>query len=160
MKIESVQRRATKQVPQLKNMTYEERLKALKLPTLAYRRLRGDIIEVFKMVTGRYDTEVSQLLTLHRTTGSSVTRGHSLKVTKPRCSTDLAKFFFNRRVADVWNRLPDDVVTAPSIISFESRLDNQLSRLMIKYNFDLALQQDDPLSATLGIIQTSIIESK
>jgi hypothetical protein len=49
-KIENVQRRATKQVPTLKNMEYTERLKQLKMPTLKYRRMRGDMIEVFKII--------------------------------------------------------------------------------------------------------------
>ena len=44
--IEIVQRRATKMIPEMKNMTYEERLKKLNLPTLEYRRQR------------RYDTNV------------------------------------------------------------------------------------------------------
>jgi hypothetical protein len=47
-KIENVQRRATKQVPTLKNLEYNERLKKLKMPTLKYRRMRGDMIEVYK----------------------------------------------------------------------------------------------------------------
>ena len=39
--IESVQRRATNLIPQIKNLTYPERLKALNLPTFSYRRVRG-----------------------------------------------------------------------------------------------------------------------
>ena len=54
-KIENVQRRATKQVPTLKNMEYNERLKKLKMPTLKYRRMRGDMIEVFKIINDIYD---------------------------------------------------------------------------------------------------------
>jgi hypothetical protein len=46
--IENVQRRATKMLPDMKDLTYEERLKKLKLPSLRYRRLRGDMIETFK----------------------------------------------------------------------------------------------------------------
>ncbi len=48
--LENVQRRATKQLPGLKEKSYEERLKFLKLPTLQYRRIRGDMIEVFKIM--------------------------------------------------------------------------------------------------------------
>ena len=48
--IEKVQKRATKLIISLKYLTYSERLKQLHLPTLKYRRLRGDMIEVFKMV--------------------------------------------------------------------------------------------------------------
>jgi len=46
--IEAVQKRATKLVDDLHNLTYEERLRKLHLPTLAFRRLRGDMIELFK----------------------------------------------------------------------------------------------------------------
>ena len=42
-------------IPTLKNLAYPERLKRLKLPTLAYRRARGDMIEVYKIVNGIYD---------------------------------------------------------------------------------------------------------
>jgi len=49
--IEKVQKRTyTKLIISLKHLTYTERLKQLQLPTLKYRRLRGDMIEVFKMV--------------------------------------------------------------------------------------------------------------
>ena len=41
--IEGVQRRATKLIPHLYDMTYEERLEALNLPSMEYRRKRGDI---------------------------------------------------------------------------------------------------------------------
>ena len=47
--LENVQRRATKMVPGLRELSYGERLKKLKLPTLAYRRVRGDMIQVFKL---------------------------------------------------------------------------------------------------------------
>ena len=55
--IENVQRRATKQLPGMKNISYEERLQRLKLPTLAYRRTRGDMIEVYKLLHGKYDSD-------------------------------------------------------------------------------------------------------
>jgi hypothetical protein len=45
----------------------------LKLPTLAYRRIRGDMIELFKILTGKYDPEVSDFIQLK---GESSTRGH------------------------------------------------------------------------------------
>ena len=47
--IEGVQRRATKMISNLKNKSYEERLSILSLTTLETRRVRGDLIEVFKI---------------------------------------------------------------------------------------------------------------
>jgi hypothetical protein len=51
--IEGVQRRATKQIPGFRDMTYSERLRALKLPSLSYRKLRGDMIEVVEMCSNK-----------------------------------------------------------------------------------------------------------
>ena len=53
-----VQRRATKMVPSLKNVPYEERLRQLDLPTLTYRRSRGDMVEAFKIINGVYNDDV------------------------------------------------------------------------------------------------------
>ena len=53
--IENVQRRATRQIPGLKDLTYEERLIKLKLPSLTYRRIRGDMIETFKIAKNYYN---------------------------------------------------------------------------------------------------------
>ena len=50
--LERVQRRATKMIPKLRNISYEMRLKECGLTTLETRRLRGDQIEVFKILNG------------------------------------------------------------------------------------------------------------
>ncbi len=52
--IEAVQHRATRLIPGMSNLPYEERLKRLKIPTLSFRRMRGDMIEVFKYCNGYY----------------------------------------------------------------------------------------------------------
>ena len=70
--LERVQRRATKQVPGLKRLGYSKRLKKIGLPTLVFRRLRGDMIEIFKIMAGIYDNEVT--LTIPK--GNDHTRGH------------------------------------------------------------------------------------
>ena len=63
--IESIQRHYTKRVMGMKDLEYSERLRALRLPSLEYRRLRGDLIEVYKMIHGLYDPlTTSSLLTL------------------------------------------------------------------------------------------------
>ena len=58
--IESVQKRATKQVKLIRHLHYSERLRRLNLPTLRYRRHRGDMIEVFKILHKIYDVEITE----------------------------------------------------------------------------------------------------
>ena len=48
--VERIQKRATRLIPRLKDLTYIDRLKTLKLPTLAHRRRRGDMIQTFKTI--------------------------------------------------------------------------------------------------------------
>ena len=50
--LEGVQRRATKMVPGLHNLSHEERLRRMDLPSLLYRQLRGDVIETYKYLHG------------------------------------------------------------------------------------------------------------
>ena len=47
-------------------MSYEDRLQKLKLPTLAYRRKRGDMIETYKITSETYDTTLPPLFQQHR----------------------------------------------------------------------------------------------
>jgi len=54
-KLEKVQKRATKMIQGMGNFKYPERLRQLELPTLAYRRNRGDMIVTYKLLSGLYD---------------------------------------------------------------------------------------------------------
>ena len=62
--IEKIPERATKLVIKLKNKSYIDRLIYLNLPTLKYRPLQGDMIEVFKITRNIYDRTVSPDLPL------------------------------------------------------------------------------------------------
>ena len=117
--LEGVQRRATKLVPELKHLTYEERLQKMDLPSLYYRRNRGDMIEAYKYLHNYYSIN-NNLLILHP---NSTTRGHPLKLKKHYCRTNKRKQFFANRIIENWNNLPVNIVTAPSLNSFKSRLD-------------------------------------
>jgi len=57
--LEKVQRRATKLIPELNNMVHIDCLKLLKLSTLLYRQVRGDMIEMYKILSAKYDTAVT-----------------------------------------------------------------------------------------------------
>jgi len=73
-KLEKVQMRATKIVITVKRLRYMGRLVRLNLPTLKYRRIQGDMIEVYKILTNRYDIDVNLHL---QQLQSTVTRGHN-----------------------------------------------------------------------------------
>ena len=119
--LENVQRRATRCIPGMKDLSYPERLVKLKLPTLAYRRLRGDMIETYKITTQKYDQDIAQnLLTFNNRTS----RNNNLKLNKPQNRTNIRKYFFTHRIIDPWNQLPQTVVDAPSVKIFEHRLDH------------------------------------
>jgi ribonucleases P/MRP protein subunit RPP40 len=82
--LESVQHRATRLVPGLAKLAYEDRLRRMNLPTLVYRRHRGDMIEAYKYLNGVYRVNSTQLLPRHEEKGLK-TRGHSKKLMKREC---------------------------------------------------------------------------
>ena len=102
------------------NLTYKERLISLGLPTLVYRRYRGDMIELYKLSHNMYDPEVSKDF-LNFTVSRA--RGHRFNLRKQDYKTDLKKFSFRHRTVDQWNNLPERVVEAASLNAFKNNLD-------------------------------------
>ena len=135
--IENVQRRATKLVPGLKNLTYKERLKQVKLPTLKYRRYRGDMLEMYKLTHSHYDNSaIKNFIQFNQNS-----HGHQFTVDKERCNLDVRKFSFKPRVTDQWNNLPDKVVNVESLNCFKNALDNLWKSSDIMYNADIDIQK-------------------
>ena len=118
--LEKVQRRTTKMIRHCHYMSYRDRLKYLNLPTLAYRRIRGDMIEVYKMLNSKYDDNVSLNLGLSNCT---FTRGNALKLTTVRPKYDTRKYFFSVRIVSIWNSLPDLVILSDTVNAFKNALD-------------------------------------
>ena len=87
-KLERVQRRATKLIPELRILSYEDRVQQCKLTTLETRRVRGDQIEVFKITHGIEGLD-SGMFFKYRTDNG--TRGHSWALAKERCKLDIRK---------------------------------------------------------------------
>ncbi|KAG1656656.1 Adenylate cyclase type 3 [Nymphon striatum] len=111
--IENVQRRATNQVPGLANLSYPERLVKLNLPTLAYRRSRRDMIEVFKILSIKYDCQV--VADIFKIREDFNTRGHTFKIYKTFSRLNIRKNSFTYRTVDRWNNLPSDVVMSKTM---------------------------------------------
>ena len=118
---EQVQRRATKLINGFKNLSYENRLKRLKLTTLEKRRLGWDLIETFKIITGREKVDKHEFFEISNNTHNL--GGHQYKISVKRKRLTTRSAFFSQHVVNSWNRLPEAVVNATSINAFKNRLD-------------------------------------
>ena len=118
--LEKVQRRATKLVHGLRLLPYDERLKILKVPSMESRVQRGDLIETFKILTGKVAVDADRFFEKNQ---DERTRGHQLKLKKRSSRSQLRAKFFANRVVTPWNNLPEEVVSATSTNSFKMRLD-------------------------------------
>jgi hypothetical protein len=128
--LERVQRRATRMIDECKDLDYNERLIIAGLTTLETRRLRADLIEVFKIVKGM--DKVNEQCLFNRCSGrpnyhnTSTTRGNVYKLLKKRVRLDVAKYNFGNRVVNEWNKLPDKIVQVDSLNHFKGEIDKYL----------------------------------
>ena len=120
--IEGVQRRVTNMVSDVRGKSYEDRLKQLHLTSLETRRIRGDLIEVFRILKGFEDVDASKCFVK----AEGCTRGHDLKLIKPRCRLDCRRFSFSHRIVNLWNKLPKGIVDCNTVNGFKNKVDSFL----------------------------------
>ena len=118
--LEKVQKRATKMISELRHLSYDQRLHKLGLISLEKRRIRGDLIQAFKIIKGFDKINMSKFFTL---SVGSRTRGHSFKLSKNRARLELRRNFFSQRVVNAWNKLPDEVIDVKTVNAFKQALD-------------------------------------
>ena len=90
----------------------------IKLESLEERRKRTDLIETYKYLNGHYKTNADTFFSYTQ----RPLRGHSQKLYHNRCQKDPRKYFFCNRVVAEWNKLPQEVISAPSVDSFKKKL--------------------------------------
>ncbi|KFU91948.1 hypothetical protein M959_03533, partial [Chaetura pelagica] len=125
--LERVQRSAMKMVKGLEYLCYEDRLRNLGLFSLEKRRLWGDLIAAFQYLKGSYRKAGEGLF---KREGSDRTRGNGLKLKESRFRLCIRKRFFTMTAARFWNRLPREVVEAPSLQVCKAKLDETLCSLV------------------------------
>ena len=128
--IEKVQRRATKLIPSLKSLPYEERLRTLNLPSLKYRQIRNDLIQTYKILNNIDNLKQEDFLTL----STSNTRNANLKLYKEYAKTVTRSNFLPLRINNTWNSLSYETRSSENILQFKIGVDNDLSNLMYKHD--------------------------
>ena len=117
-------------ISELRDLSYEIRLLECGLTTLEIRRLRGDKIEVFKIVNCYEDIEKNMFFKLKE---GSRTRGHKAALVKEQSRLDMRKYSFSQRVINEWNKLPNECVNVSSVNMFKDRIDIYLIRAGYTY---------------------------
>jgi len=99
------------------NLTYTERLKRLKLPSLELRRLYNDLTWCYKILFGYVDVSSDEFFAPN--SPAVHTRGHPYKLLKKHSTIRSRQTFFSERVINVWNYLPKDIVCFNSLNTFK-----------------------------------------
>ena len=129
--LESVQRRATKLAPELMNLDYSARLKALGLTTLKARRERGDIIQYYK-ISGNLNkvnfVRPNQVApSTHSEGPARGIRGSQHRLQRQKVKAcDQREYYFSNRIVPLWNALPAEVVYSNTVNQFKARYDNHI----------------------------------
>jgi hypothetical protein len=121
-RLERVQARATKLIPDIRHKSYIERIKELQLMTLKQRRERIDIIQTYKIINQIDNVSPNDYFEFCE----NPTRNHGYKLKISRHNTSILGNFFTFRVAQRWNNLPQQIVNEKSLKSFKIELDKYL----------------------------------
>ena len=125
-RLEAVQARATKLIPSIRHLGYVRRLERLNLYSLEKRRLRGQLIETFKMLKGVNNIDYRHLFTF----SNNRTRSYGWKLELKRFNTSQCGNFFTYKIAPIWNRLPAEAVNSASVEQFKIELDKVIDTLI------------------------------
>ena len=122
--IERVQKYFTRKVCKRCKISYSDyssRLDQLNLNSLERRRLIFDLTFMYKIFHGLVDVPITDFFS--RPIVAHSTRGHSYKVCLTgRANCNVRAHFFNYRIINVWNSLPESIVNASSLASFKSKI--------------------------------------
>ena len=104
----------------LELLSCKERLGSLGLFSLEKRRLKGDVINIYKYLRCGRQRDKARLFSV---LCGDRTRGNSQGLKHRKFCTNVLKNFFTVKVTEHWNRLPGEVVESPSLETFKTHLD-------------------------------------
>ena len=123
--LEKVQRRAVNLISGLKGGNYKEKLVELGILSLEKRRIRYDLIQTYKILSGIDQVDSSIRFRTVGLNAQRVTRttAYCKNLISNRSRTDMRYNFFSNRVVNSWNGLPTEVKEARTLNSFKKLLD-------------------------------------
>ena len=131
--LERVQKRATNLLRECRNLDYEQRLRHLKLHSLKGRRIRGDLIETYKIFNDNVDVKIEDLFRLNTT---DITRNPEGKIFIEHHRNNKCKLALGKRIAHLWNALPTNTKYAQSTNQFKNLLDKDPKLDKLLFDFD------------------------
>ena len=114
----------------------------MRLHSLYCRRKRGALFETFKILNGLENVEASKFFEMRQ---PGRTRGHTMKIFKPRVRLLTRQRFFSIRVIDLWNGLPQNMVDAKTVPQVKARLDQHWNSLGYGYQ-QRPMAKNNPLT--------------
>jgi Reverse transcriptase (RNA-dependent DNA polymerase) len=135
--IENVQRKFTKRISSISNLSYLERLSILELETLELRRLRFDLVQYYKIFNNLTSLCPADFFNVHQPTLSS--RAPAPTLLKPLNTPNYVLSTFFYRSLDSWNSLPLHMKQCTSLNMFKSNIKSvDLNRFLKGHAFKLS----------------------
>ena len=136
--LEKVQRRMVKMLCDVRGSDYQDRLRDVGLTTLEERRERGDMVETYKTLRGKNRVEKNEWFEAQEEdarptrANATVIDGETVKkrevLVGQRANLEIRRNFFNVRVVNSWNRLPEEVKSAQSTNAFKNAYDGWIGK--------------------------------
>ena len=117
--IERVQRRMCNLIPDIRHLAYHDQLSSLGIYSLRARRLRYQLISIFKIYKGFTKLNFSEFFDL---CPSRRTRGHNCRIITKFASRNYRLHFFTVAAISYWNQLTQEDIEVSSVAVFKARL--------------------------------------
>ena len=125
--LERIQKRATKLVKSIRNKTYDERLKFLNLQNLEDRRLRGDLIQMYKLVNGVERVRLVKGLNYSNSLSLNLRRANNKRIVREINKKASCRFnFLTNRIVSKWNELSDHAISVKTVNGFKACIDKEM----------------------------------